>query len=167
MRRQRSPSLDRREIISLAHGNTRESGRLRQECARLAQIDSALISGSRVRRTVLFTVRVLVSLNLTRFKDLDASWNERKNGPKSGSRTVATPLARVARIPPGPGVATVLLSETLAFIEERTAGIITKFLRRSRVNLPRFTHCPRVTRADVTFSCAGFLPRSTRMPCRN
>jgi len=50
-----------------------------------------------------------MSLHLNRLYDLHTFRDERKGGPQSGSRTVATPLARLARIPPGPGAATVLL----------------------------------------------------------
>jgi hypothetical protein len=122
--------LDRREIVAFTDGSTRETCGLLQEYARLARIDSSLIVGLRVRRTVRCTVRVRDALYLNHLYELHTFRDERKCGPKSGSRTVTTPLARVARIPPGPGVATVLLIETLEFIEEKDGWIITRALRK-------------------------------------
>ena len=72
------------------------------------RIDSAVVAGLGVPGPVPLPVPVPFHLN--RFNDLDTFQDERKSGPKSKSRTVAIPRARVARITPGPGIATVPLS---------------------------------------------------------
>ena len=97
MRTDGDPSRFPCELTALPRGSTQEICGLLQECELHVHIDSAVIAGLGVPAPVPLPVPVPVPPAFHLFNHLHVSWDGRKSGPKSKSRTVATPLPRVAR----------------------------------------------------------------------